>query len=119
MIVMMMNMKLEVMVLLTLRRVQAYQQLSNLSWLHSLVLIQSDGQLTIFMRRFVKKKKRMPVYARMQSEGAVSTAAPRLPEKVVTVYTEIGGMLKHYSSGKLPKAFKIIQVSRIGRKFCG
>ena len=43
-----------------------------------------------------------------KSGGAVSTAAPRLPEKVVTVYTEIGGMLKHYSSGKLPKAFKII-----------
>lgn len=33
---------------------------------------------------------------------------PKLPEKVVLVYTEIGKMLKHYSAGKLPKAFKII-----------
>jgi len=31
-----------------------------------------------------------------------------LPPKVVQVYTEIGKILKHYSAGKIPKAFKII-----------
>ena len=40
--------------------------------------------------------------------GASSGGGARLPEKVVSVYTEIGKMLKHYSAGKLPKAFKII-----------
>lgn len=32
----------------------------------------------------------------------------RLPQKVVEVYTEIGKILSHYTSGKLPKAFKVI-----------
>jgi essential nuclear protein 1 len=36
------------------------------------------------------------------------TSSTKLPPKVVQVYTEIGKMLKHYSNGKLPKAFKII-----------
>jgi essential nuclear protein 1 len=31
-----------------------------------------------------------------------------LPEKVVTVYTDIGKILSRYTSGKLPKAFKVI-----------
>lgn len=31
-----------------------------------------------------------------------------LPPKVVQVYTEIGKLLTHYTSGKLPKAFKVI-----------
>jgi essential nuclear protein 1 len=31
-----------------------------------------------------------------------------LPPKVVEVYTDIGKLLSHYSSGKLPKAFKVI-----------
>ncbi len=34
--------------------------------------------------------------------------ASDLPDKVVEVYTKIGAMLKHYTAGKLPKAFKII-----------
>ncbi|CAM9649782.1 unnamed protein product [Ectocarpus sp. 13 AM-2016] len=33
---------------------------------------------------------------------------PRLPPKVVEVYGAIGKMLKSYTAGKLPKAFKII-----------
>mmetsp|Transcript_18230 Transcript_18230/g.41988 ORF Transcript_18230/g.41988 Transcript_18230/m.41988 type:complete len:461 (+) Transcript_18230:124-1506(+) len=33
---------------------------------------------------------------------------PPLPEKVVEVYTEIGKILSRYTSGKLPKAFKVI-----------
>mmetsp|Transcript_8895 Transcript_8895/g.15109 ORF Transcript_8895/g.15109 Transcript_8895/m.15109 type:complete len:468 (+) Transcript_8895:2182-3585(+) len=31
-----------------------------------------------------------------------------LPPKVVQVYTDIGKLLTHYTSGKLPKAFKVI-----------
>ena len=30
------------------------------------------------------------------------------PEKVVTVYTDIGNILSRYTAGKLPKAFKVI-----------
>lgn len=33
---------------------------------------------------------------------------PKLPPKVVEVYTEIGKILSRYRSGKLPKAFKVI-----------
>jgi len=42
------------------------------------------------------------------SQNGNSSNAPRLPPKVVAVYTEIAQLLKHYSAGKLPKAFKII-----------
>jgi essential nuclear protein 1 len=35
-------------------------------------------------------------------------ALPPLPEKVVDVYTDIGKILSRYTSGKLPKAFKVI-----------
>jgi essential nuclear protein 1 len=35
-------------------------------------------------------------------------ALPPLPKKVVDVYTEIGKILSRYTSGKLPKAFKVI-----------
>ena len=35
-------------------------------------------------------------------------ALPPLPPKVVEVYTEIGKILSRYTSGKLPKAFKVI-----------
>ncbi len=41
-------------------------------------------------------------------ETAEISAASNLPDKVVEVYTKIGAMLKHYTAGKLPKAFKII-----------
>ncbi len=38
-----------------------------------------------------------------------TTEAPsHLPDKVVEVYTKIGIILKRYTAGKLPKAFKII-----------
>ena len=33
---------------------------------------------------------------------------PPLPQKVVDVYTDIGKILSRYTSGKLPKAFKVI-----------
>lgn len=33
---------------------------------------------------------------------------PPLPEKVVDVYTDIGKILSRYTSGKIPKAFKVI-----------
>jgi essential nuclear protein 1 len=35
-------------------------------------------------------------------------AIPQLPPKVIEVYTEIGNILSRYTSGKLPKAFKVI-----------
>ncbi|CAM9802218.1 unnamed protein product, partial [Phaeothamnion confervicola] len=35
-------------------------------------------------------------------------AASTLPPKVIEVYTQVAGILKHYTAGKLPKAFKII-----------
>ena len=42
--------------------------------------------------------------------GTGPVAAPRvkIPEKAVEVYREVGKILSRYSSGKLPKAFKII-----------
>lgn len=41
----------------------------------------------------------------MEDEGE---SAPELPPKVVEVYTDIGKILSRYTSGKLPKAFKVI-----------
>ena len=35
-------------------------------------------------------------------------AGVELPAKVIQVYTDIGKLLTHYTSGKLPKAFKVI-----------
>ncbi|CAB9501846.1 K14797 essential nuclear protein 1 [Seminavis robusta] len=44
-----------------------------------------------------------------EAEKAIDDdAAPGLPPKVVEVYTDIGKILTHYTSGKLPKAFKVI-----------
>ncbi|KAL7478247.1 hypothetical protein ACHAW6_004019 [Cyclotella cf. meneghiniana] len=40
---------------------------------------------------------------REHDEGGVD-----LPPKVIQVYTDIGKLLTHYTSGKLPKAFKVI-----------
>lgn len=34
--------------------------------------------------------------------------APAIPPKVIEVYTAVGTMLKHYKSGKLPKALKML-----------
>jgi essential nuclear protein 1 len=46
----------------------------------------------------------------MKKEGEAPSAAqaPGLSPKVIEVYGEIGKWLKHYKSGKLPKAFKVI-----------
>jgi essential nuclear protein 1 len=57
------------------------------------------------------REKEEEAQARVEREAAGELhhcAAPVLPEKVVAVYTQIGMMLRHYTSGKLPKAFKII-----------
>lgn len=40
--------------------------------------------------------------------ASIGPAAPGLSPKVIEVYGEIGKWLKHYKSGKLPKAFKVI-----------
>jgi essential nuclear protein 1 len=42
-------------------------------------------------------------------EGQSTTSvAMQLPPKVIQVYTDIGKLLTHYTSGKLPKAFKVL-----------
>jgi len=41
-------------------------------------------------------------------DASAEAAQEGLSPKVVQVYTDIGDWLKHYKSGKLPKAFKII-----------
>ncbi len=59
----------------------------------------------------IKEKKEMVTMDEdvHESETAeVSATASNLPDKVIEVYTKIGAMLKHYTAGKLPKAFKII-----------
>ncbi len=43
-----------------------------------------------------------------KNELQTAAEASHLPDKVVEVYTKIGAMLKYYTAGKLPKAFKII-----------
>lgn len=42
----------------------------------------------------------------MAEEG--EDTGPKIPEKVINVYTDIGKILSRYTSGKLPKAFKVI-----------
>ncbi|KAG7353847.1 Bystin-domain containing protein [Nitzschia inconspicua] len=44
----------------------------------------------------------------MFEEEEVEEELPPLPKKVVDVYTDIGKILSRYTSGKLPKAFKVI-----------
>merc|ERR1712176_940861 len=44
----------------------------------------------------------------IMEDGADKDDLSPLPEKVIEVYTEIGKILSRYTSGKLPKAFKVI-----------
>ena len=46
--------------------------------------------------------------AEKSGEGMEEPGMMTLPPKVVEVYTEIGKILSRYTSGKLPKAFKVI-----------
>jgi essential nuclear protein 1 len=41
-------------------------------------------------------------------EGQSTSSVMQLPPKVIQVYTDIGKLLTHYTSGKLPKAFKVL-----------
>jgi essential nuclear protein 1 len=45
---------------------------------------------------------------RGETTNADEDDLPQLPQKVVDVYTDIGKILTRYTSGKLPKAFKVI-----------
>jgi essential nuclear protein 1 len=60
----------------------------------------------------ISEKEADPDDAAMQAMaaemGTNMAPGPALNPKVVEVYTSIGIMLKRYSAGKLPKAFKII-----------
>jgi len=51
----------------------------------------------------IEEKEQMQTVTQTEEEEETG-----LPEKVVQVYTEIGILLQTYTSGKLPKAFKII-----------
>eukprot|EP00536_Pseudo-nitzschia_multiseries_P007619 jgi/Psemu1/319167/estExt_fgenesh1_pm.C_1810009 len=50
-----------------------------------------------------KEREDQGIMEEDQEEGL-----PPLPDKVVEVYTDIGKILSRYTSGKLPKAFKVI-----------
>ena len=58
----------------------------------------------IIMEKIAEKEGR----DRGEIEEDDEDALPPLPEKVVEVYTDIGKILNRYTSGKLPKAFKVI-----------
>jgi len=63
----------------------------------------------IILAKIEEKEQLQQQQASMQEENQyVEEQDQGLPEKVVQVYTEIGAILKMYTSGKLPKAFKII-----------
>jgi hypothetical protein len=65
----------------------------------------------LIMDKIREKEEMQAASAQAQddsSQAGHSSGGPRLPPKVVAVYTEIAQLLKHYSAGKLPKAFKII-----------
>merc|ERR1719491_470367 len=53
------------------------------------------------------KEKETAALCPNSQEGELIDALA-LPPKVVQVYSEIGSILSHYTSGKLPKAFKVI-----------
>jgi len=48
------------------------------------------------------------IMAKIEEKEAMAMGGVDLPAKVVQVYTDIGKLLTHYTSGKLPKAFKVI-----------
>jgi essential nuclear protein 1 len=61
----------------------------------------------IIMSKIAEQEKYAANHERMQ-HGSEDALAPDLPPKVVQVYTDIGNILSRYTSGKLPKAFKVI-----------
>jgi hypothetical protein len=46
--------------------------------------------------------------------GSVTKRTP-LPPKVIEVYTAVGKLLKHYKSGKLPRALKMMPHLKVRR----
>lgn len=56
----------------------------------------------MIMSKLQEKEGKMP-----QAEEA-KAEEEQLEEKVLDVYTKIGGILHKYTSGKIPKPFKII-----------
>ncbi|KAL7461985.1 hypothetical protein ACHAXS_002389 [Conticribra weissflogii] len=57
----------------------------------------------------IEEKEAMAMEAGGDGEvGEEGMGGVDLPAKVVQVYTDIGKLLTHYTSGKLPKAFKVI-----------
>jgi essential nuclear protein 1 len=58
----------------------------------------------IIMEKIAEKEAEQ----RGEATNADEDDLPQLPQKVVDVYTDIGKILTRYTSGKLPKAFKVI-----------
>lgn len=56
----------------------------------------------------IEEKEAMAHAGGRQDGEEEEEAGMELPPKVVQVYTDIGKFLTHYTSGKLPKAFKVI-----------
>jgi len=56
----------------------------------------------------MEKIEEKEIEKRGEMEEGFGDGGTELPEKVVQVYTEIGKILSRYTSGKLPKAFKVI-----------
>jgi hypothetical protein len=49
--------------------------------------------------------------------GSVTKRTP-LPPKVIEVYTAVGKLLKHYKSGKLPRALKMMPHLKVRKSKC-
>ncbi|CAN0091643.1 unnamed protein product [Ascophyllum nodosum] len=62
----------------------------------------------IIMEKIREKEEKEARAAGLLGPDEDANQMPRLPSKVVEVYGAIGKMLKTYTAGKLPKAFKII-----------
>ncbi|EED96178.1 predicted protein, partial [Thalassiosira pseudonana CCMP1335] len=56
----------------------------------------------------IEEKEAMAMAGGEGEDGGEEEMGMELPPKVVQVYTDIGKLLTHYTSGKLPKAFKVI-----------
>lgn len=68
---------------------------------------QSRNLADIIMAKIEEKEAMAVAGARGEEEDEME-GGMELPPKVVQVYTDIGKLLTHYTSGKLPKAFKVL-----------
>ena len=62
----------------------------------------------MIMAKIEEKEAMAHAHGHGDAQGGEEEEMMELPPKVVQVYTDIGKLLTHYTSGKLPKAFKVI-----------